>query len=148
MLDLTSPALNELGLAAALSGWLKQQVGERHGLQTVFDESSGDLPLAEDTRAILFRNARELLTNAVKHAAAQKVTVTMVSSSGALRIRIQDDGIGFDPRAASRRPGGPRTFGLFSVHERMADMGGSLEIVSKPGEGTTATLIAPLDRLA
>jgi signal transduction histidine kinase len=147
LLDLSSPALNELGLGAALSEWLGQQVGERHGLETAFADASGDLRLTEDARALLFRNARELMTNAVKHAKARKVTLSMDRHAGAFRIRVQDDGVGFDPREAANRPGGHGAFGLFSIRERMADLGGSLEIVSRPGAGTEATLIAPLDRL-
>jgi signal transduction histidine kinase len=103
--------------------------------------------LTEDARALLFRNARELLTNAVKHAKARKVTLSMDSRAGALRIRVQDDGNGFDPRELANRPGGEGAFGVFSIRERMADLDGSLEIVSSPGAGTEATLIAPLDRL-
>lgn len=147
LLDLSSPALNELGLAAALSEWLAQQVGERHGLQTAFEDASGDPRLTEDARALLYRNARELLTNAVKHAQARKITLSMDRRAGALRIRVQDDGDGFDPRELAKRPGGEGAFGLFSIRERMADLGGSLEIVSEPGAGTEATLITPLDRL-
>ena len=147
LLDLSSPALNELGLAAALSEWLGQQVGERHGLQTAFADASGDLPLTEDARSLLFRNARELMANAVKHAQARKVTLSMDRRADALRIRVQDDGSGFDPREPANRPDGHGAFGLFSIRERMADLGGSLEIVSRPGAGTEAILIAPLDRL-
>lgn len=148
LLDLTSPALNELGLAAALSEWLAQQVGERHGLQTAFEDDAGNVPLNEDARALLFRNARELLMNVLKHAQSRKVTVAMTCRGDALRIRVQDDGDGFDPLTLTQRPGKPGAFGLFSIRERIADVGGSLKIVSKPGAGTTATLIAPLDRLS
>ena len=123
---------------------MDEQIGRGHGLRTSFDDRAGNVPLNDDMRAVLFRNARELTMNTVKHAKAGKVAVCLEVSEGALRITVEDDGVGFDPEAAASRPGGEASFGLFSVHERMADMGGSLEIVSDPGEGCRATLIAPL----
>jgi signal transduction histidine kinase len=116
----------------------------RHGLRTSFDDRAGVAPLTEDVRAVLFRNVRELLINAVKHAEARMVSVRMESDGGTLQITVQDDGVGFDAGSGADRPSNEGAFGLFSVRERMADMGGSLEIVSAPGEGTRATLIAPL----
>jgi PAS domain S-box-containing protein len=144
LLDLSSPALSEIGLAAALSEWLEEHIGRRHGLRTSFDDRAGVAPLTEDVRAVLFRNVRELLINAVKHAEARMVSVRMESDGGTLQITVQDDGVGFDAGSGADRPSNEGAFGLFSVRERMADMGGSLEIVSAPGEGTRATLIAPL----
>ncbi|MGB6850046.1 MAG: ATP-binding protein, partial [Thermoanaerobaculia bacterium] len=58
-----------------------------------------------------------------------------------LRISVEDDGVGFDPATA---PNGEWAFGHFSVRERMSDLGGSLEVVSAPGQGCIATLVAPL----
>jgi signal transduction histidine kinase len=144
LLDLSSPALNEIGLAAALSEWTEEQIGRRHGLRTSFDDRAGAAPLTDDVRAVLFRNARELLMNAVKHAKAGKVSVCMETSGDMLRIMVEDDGVGFDPEAVAGRPNHEGAFGLFSIHERMADMGGSVEVVSAPGKGTRATLIVPL----
>jgi signal transduction histidine kinase len=146
LLDLSSPALNEIGLAAALSEWLEEQVSRRHGLRTAFEDTCGDLPLTDDVRSLLFRNARELLMNAVKHAQASKVSVKMASTGGALRITVADDGIGLDAGTVAQRPSSGGAFGLFSIRERMKDMGGTLEIVSAPGEGTRATLLAPVGK--
>jgi signal transduction histidine kinase len=58
LLDLSSPALSEIGLAAALSEWLEEQIGRRHGLRTSFDDRSGAAPLTDDVRAVLFRNRK------------------------------------------------------------------------------------------
>ena len=99
--------------------------------------------LDSDIRTILFRNVRELVVNVVKHARANKVSVRLEDRSPSIRIIVEDDGIGFDPRATTQagiRTGG---FGLFSVEELMADLGGSLRIVSEPGKGCTAILSAP-----
>jgi signal transduction histidine kinase len=145
LLDLSSPSMNEIGLGVAISEWLEQQIGKRHGLKTSFTDQCGKVPLDDDVRAVLFRNTRELLMNVVKHAQADTVAVRMESTGEALRITIEDDGAGLDPDHADGASGGG--FGLFSIRERMLDLGGSLEIVSARGEGCKATLVMPLDRI-
>ena len=102
LLDLSSPALNEIGLSAALSEWLEEHVGRRHGLRVAFDDQSGKVPLTDDVRAVLFRNARELLMNAVKYAKATHISVSMTASDDTLRLVVQDDGVGFDPETVAR----------------------------------------------
>ena len=144
LLDLSSPSMNEIGLGVAISEWLEQQIGRRHGLKTSFADECGKVPLDDDVRAVLFRNTRELLTNVVKHAQAHTVAVRMESTGEALRITIEDDGAGLDPDNAAGTSGGG--FGLFSIRERMLDLGGSLEIVSARGKGCEATLVMPLDK--
>ena len=142
LLDLSSPSVNEIGLAVAISEWLEQQIGRRHGLKTSFTDECGKVPLDGDVRAVLFRNTRELLTNVVKHAQAHTVAVRMESTGETLRITIEDDGVGLDPDNADDTSGGG--FGIFSIRERMLDLGGSLEIVSARGKGCEATLVMPL----
>jgi len=144
--DLSSPSMNEIGLAAAISEWLQEQVQKRHGLDTHFEDCGHKFPLSDDLRAVLFRNVRELLTNTVKHAQATRVSVAIEDAGTHAKIIVADDGVGFtrpSPEQASRAD---RGFGLFSIQERMTDLGGSFEITSEPGKGTVATLIVPLDR--
>ncbi len=141
--DLSSPLMNELGLGAALGEWLEDQVGKKHGLQTAFFYDGKRFPLDDDMRAILFRCTRELLTNVVKHAQAKRVTVRLEDDGPLVRIVVEDDGIGYDLDATPDSDGTRGGFGLFSIQERMADLGGSLEIRSEPGQGCTAILTAP-----
>ncbi len=141
--DLSSPLMDEIGLAAALAEWLEEQVARKHGLRTEFINDGQRLPLDDDMRAMLYRSTRELLTNVVKHAQATRVKVRLEGEGSRVRIVVEDDGIGFDAGARPRvmeREGG---FGLFSIQERMADLGGSLEIRSEPGQGCVATLTSP-----
>jgi signal transduction histidine kinase len=142
--DLSSPVLNEIGLEAAISEWLEEQVEKKHGLQTEFICDDQEPELDEDMRAILFRNVRELLSNVVRHAGASAVSVRLERVGDMTIVVVEDDGIGFDPLAASEATDRKGGFGLFSIRERMLDLGGALEIVSEPGHGCTAIMTAPL----
>jgi signal transduction histidine kinase len=92
-----------------------------------------------ETREGLVRIVREALTNAAKHGAARMVDVEL-RRSDALRLRIVDDGIGFDPDAPPRRA---RGFGFTSMRERAEAAGGELHIASRPGEGTRIEVVLP-----
>ena len=142
--DLSSPLLNEVGLGAAISEWLEQQIGKRFGLGTEFIEKGPKPALDEDVRAILFRNVRELLINVVRHADASQVNVRLKNAEGNIVLVVEDDGMGFDPGAASHTAAHQAGFGLFSIQERMNDMGGTFEIISESGQGTQAILSMPL----
>jgi PAS domain S-box-containing protein len=146
MLELSSPAIDESGLSSAISEWLELQIGSRHGIETEFIDNIPDDPgkkLDANASTIIFRNARELLLNVVKHARANKIRVRLEDRSTVMRIIIEDDGVGFDPSAVTQTRSKTSGFGLFSVKELMADLSGSLRIVSEPGKGCTAILSVP-----
>jgi PAS domain S-box-containing protein len=142
--ELRSPSMEHLGLGAAVSEWLEDYAGRRHGLDTEFIDRTEDLRLDDDLRTILFRSVRELLTNVIKHAKADRVSVLLESSAGGFKIAVKDDGVGFDVRTASRASRRKGGFGLFSIEERMTNLGGSLEIVSEPGKGCEVIMSVPL----
>jgi signal transduction histidine kinase len=133
-----------MGLSAGLSDWLDHNVRDKHGLRTVFRDECGDVLLADEIRLLLFRNVCELLTNVVKHGQAQRVSVSMARVGQTLQIVVEDDGVGFDPDSVGNKPDQSGGFGLFSIAVRMVDMGGSLDMLSAPGKGCKATLVAPL----
>ncbi len=143
--DLSPPLLNEIGLAAAISNWLEEQVGRKNDIMVKFVYSGKELPLNKDMRSILFRTVRELLCNVIKHAQAKEVVVTLVPREEELVIIVRDDGIGFDYDSntvlAEINPG----FGLFSVKQQVEDFGGKLEIDSTPGKGCKAMLTIPMN---
>ncbi|MGB5605168.1 MAG: PAS domain S-box protein [Gammaproteobacteria bacterium] len=146
MSELSSPALNELGLAAAIAEFLREKISARYGLQTSFYDDDGQVnSLNEYTRMVLFRSVRELLMNVVKHAGASHVTVSIQREDNAVKIIVEDDGAGMPATIEVEHPTGEGGFGLFSIEERMHDFGGSLLIESSPGKGVRAVLIAPLD---
>jgi PAS domain S-box-containing protein len=148
MFELSSPLLDEISFSASISEWLEEQLGNKHGLKTEFiDNIIEDRGTIQDqnVQAILFRNVKELLVNVVKHARASKVSVRLENENSSMKVFVEDDGIGFDPRNVNREGSQIGGFGLFSIEERMADLGGSFKIVSEPGKGSTAILCVPLD---
>jgi PAS domain S-box-containing protein len=143
--ELSSPLLYKLGLEKAIAAWLRDQIGIPFNLETDFLDDGQEKPLTEDEQVILFRNVRELLVNVVHHAQATEIQVSIEREVANIIITVQDDGIGFDSGSALQYEYPEDGFGLFSIQERMADFGGSLEIISAPGMGCTAVLTAPLD---
>jgi len=139
--ELGCPTLEKLGLEAALKEWLTEEVGQKYGIETRFEQDERAKPLREDIRILLFRAARELLINVVKHARARKVVVSIKHVENCLEICVKDDGIGFDLNAKKKSEG----FGLLSINERLAFSGGRMDIRSAPGKGTRITLRVPLD---
>jgi two-component system NarL family sensor kinase len=131
--------LDTLGLEAAL-----QQMGdEMWGLSTTrFSlQVDGDpVVLPEAIKTVLFRVTQEALTNIQRHAGATWVEMHMAFDNGAVRLRVQDNGRGFEPDVLARDP--QRGFGLRNMRERMASIGGSLELKSEPG-ATTVTAAVP-----
>jgi PAS domain S-box-containing protein len=142
--DLSSPILYELGFEAAVAEWLTERIQEKHHIATEFEDDEQPKPLEDDVRVLLFRDVRELLINVVKHANARKIKVSIRKVCSWIHVSVEDDGVGFDVAkvvSTSAKAGG---FGLFSVRERLEELGGRLEIDSKPGHGTKVTLMAPL----
>jgi signal transduction histidine kinase len=96
------------------------------------------LPAAQEEA--LLRVAQEATHNALRHAGARTVAVTLDGHGAGALLRIRDDGRGFDPTAV-RRAG--RHLGLVSMRDRAAGVGGSLSVQSEPGEGTVVEMEVP-----
>ena len=128
--ELRPPVLQEEGLVAALQARLEAVEG-RAGLETEFKVEGADRLLPEIEEE-LYRIAQEALNNALKHAQARRITVSLRQIQRTVTLEIADDGIGFDPTTA-RKQGG---LGLRGMEERAAQLGGRLTVQSKPGEGT------------
>jgi len=148
--EISPPILHEAGLAAGLE-WLGRWMTQKHGLQVKCNVDPNARTSREDVRVLLFQAARELLFNVVKHAGVTEAQVKLDQTEHMLRVTVTDAGKGFDPEnlCVGRRPEGG--FGLFSIRERLALLGGRVEIESRPGEGASFTLTAPaqsLDQIA
>ena len=142
--DLSYPILYELGFEAAVAEWLTDQIQEKHEIRTEFEDDGQQKPLDDDIRVLLFRNVRELLINVVKHAQANKVRVSIRKIKDNICISVKDDGVGFDPVEVTSMATKKAEFGLFSIRERLEQLGGLIEIDSKPGRGSKITMTAPL----
>ncbi len=153
MSDLSSSSMVEIGLSAAISEWLEDNIAKRYPIKIKFIHKNDDGQdiLEDNVHVILFRNVRELVTNTVKHARAKTVSVRIHMEEGFIRISVEDDGIGFAPDFVSPENGmnsGMNSgYGLFSVEERMADVNGRFEIVSARGKGCRAVLTVPVSNL-
>jgi PAS domain S-box-containing protein len=141
--DLSPPTLYMIGLEAAVRG-LAQDLSERHRVRVTVAEDGREKPLTDDSRVFLFRAVRELLINVVKHAQAQRATVSIRREGDHIRIDVNDNGIGIDMKTAPGNDQGVGGFGLFSVRERLTYLGGRLAIRDTSGKGTRVTLWAPL----
>jgi CheY-like chemotaxis protein/anti-sigma regulatory factor (Ser/Thr protein kinase) len=116
----------------------------QHGLTVNVRPASEALALPEDQAILLFQSVRELLSNVLKHAHTDEATVSLtITPNGDLQVTVEDKGNGFDVEALELQSGDSARFGLFSLTERMATMGGRVSIDSEVGRGTTVTLVMP-----
>jgi nitrate/nitrite-specific signal transduction histidine kinase len=136
--QLRPAALEQEGLKGALQQRL-DAVEERVGVQTRL-VVEGVVRLAPDVEEGLYQIAQEALNNALKHAMARVVTVSVRALDDQVDLEVQDDGTGFEPDAVEGRGG----LGLASMRERAAKIGGRLELVSVAGGGTTVRVEVPL----
>ena len=134
--ELRPAALDELGAAAAIEG-LASRAAERSGITVTTDIDLPGARHAPGLETALFRIVQEALTNAIRHAGAAHVEIAMSAGGGMLNTRIRDDGHGFDPAASTDG------FGLASMHERVALLGGKLKIKSS-ARGTTINAALPI----
>jgi PAS domain S-box-containing protein len=141
--NLSPPELNELGLYAAIHDWINREVDKKHDIVTKISSTEDKYPLKDSTRILVYRSIKELVMNTVKHAKANRLIVNLKADKGKLEIIIEDNGIGFEYNnevTKFKRKG----YGLFSVKERVSDMGGKMTIYTKPGEGTKIYISVPL----
>ncbi|MFN3178676.1 MAG: sensor histidine kinase [Thermus sp.] len=132
--ELRMPLLDDLGLKEALLRYLEEY--SKHGLQV---EAQLNLPhLPKEKEVALFRVVQEALTNVLRHAQAQRVSVRLWQEGDRLFGLVKDDGRGFDPEIT------PPSVGLLGMQERIQSLGGSFALRSKPGQGTEVEFGVPL----
>ena len=136
--------LHDAGLEPALD-WLSRRMEKDGKLIVDVRFDPGCEPASEQVRTIIFECARELLVNVVKHAGADRaeLAVTM-PQPGLLQLSVTDPGRGFDPFLVEVKPNADGTFGLFSMKERLALLGGLVRVRSHAGSGTTVLLTVPV----
>jgi signal transduction histidine kinase len=140
--ELRPSTLDEIGLGAALEALGERtaaggSVEVRIELDLAVEAGRHDARLLGEIEDAVYRLVQEALHNAIQHSEAECVTVAVTESDEALRVRIQDDGCGFDPSAPTEG------FGLLGMRERTELAGGKLELSSVPGGGTTIVAVVP-----
>ena len=140
-IDLSPPALYELGLESALEG-LIDKFSVAHDMEFTFICNHDLGGLSKDVEVLVFHSIKELLTNAIKHSMASRVEVKISFERGVLKVFVQDNGIGMkDVKLKTTRLGG---FGLFSIKERLSHMGGSLRYNSNEEKGVLFSMHLPV----
>jgi PAS domain S-box-containing protein len=143
-LDLHPSLLDDLGLVPALRSLLDQQA-HRAGLRTEFYTAESFENLGAETQIVGFRIAQEAITNVLRHAGAQQISVHLHTKAGWLEMKIVDDGTGFDLAEVERHGHEGLGFGLMGMRERASLLGGRVEIISSPSAGTTVEVSLPLN---
>ncbi|HEX2805680.1 MAG TPA: ATP-binding protein, partial [Kineosporiaceae bacterium] len=128
-----------LGQALSEAG---QRLAAGHRVEVHVDaDELGDVH--PDVRHELLAIAQEAVHNSVKHAAAQRIAISVTGSQGRLRLIVSDDGRGFEQPIDEETTVRPGHFGLLGMRERAGRIGGALTVVSEPGRGTRVEVVAP-----
>jgi PAS domain S-box-containing protein len=138
--ELRPSMLDDLGLLAAME-WQSNEFEKRSGIPIELINLTNNEPIPHKYTTGLFRIFQESLTNVARHADAKKVTSSLLYKDSELTLNIQDDGKGF----ILHNIGSKKTLGLFGMKERAMEMGGSYEIISEPGFGTTVSIKIPIN---
>jgi signal transduction histidine kinase len=145
---LHSLVLDDLGLVAAMESLVQTVTSDRGpSIELRVDPEVAIENIPDHAAAALYRIAQEALANAVKHAEAQRIVVSLRRVGDSIVLGCTDDGTGFDPeqRLMERAtdPDGGQHFGLSSIAERCAMIEASLRVESSPGRGTTVLVELP-----
>ena len=143
--DLSPSVLYDLGFEAAIED-LTEKFEKERKIQCHFHNSEEPKPLEGYVKILLYRSIRELLINVAKHAEAKTVMVSLTKVDNNVQVVVQDDGKGFDSSNLQHQMGKSGGFGIFSIRERSAHIGGRFEIQSSKGKGTKAILQVPLNK--
>jgi signal transduction histidine kinase len=136
--DLRPGLLDDLGLTAALE-WQAQDFTSRSGIEHDLYFGDTDLPPVQDRDTVLFRVFQEALTNIARHSGATKITVNLISEHDFIQLKIHDNGIGIPSEALD----GTKSLGLLGMRERVRALGGDVEIIGIPDQGTTVLVKIP-----
>ncbi len=142
--DLFPPIMLDAGLIPSLR-WLADEMCEKHGLLV---DVSGDksINVQEPIRLLIFQSVRELLCNIVKHAKTTSAEVDLgLVDAALLRVVVTDHGVGFSHDILAARFSS-EGLGLFSLRERLAFVGGTLEVANSPRQGAQVSITVPINR--
>jgi PAS domain S-box-containing protein len=141
--DLRPLMLDDLGLADA-AAWLVEDFAKRSGVACRIDVSDDVQGVSKAVATAVYRAVQESLTNIARHSGARNAWVVLGATDGVVHVEIEDDGRGIAPEDLAKA----RSLGLKGMRERIAFLGGSLDIARAPRGGTRLRLTVPLRGLA
>ncbi|UKA66339.1 ATP-binding protein [Arthrobacter sp. FW306-05-C] len=130
--------LGVAGCIDRLTTPLRQQ-----GTVVQWDTPHWGLEIPADSASLLYQSARELLSNAFKYSSAHTLAIQLAAVDHGIRLAVSDDGTGFDSNLATT--GRHHGYGLRLMSVAVQEAGGTVEITSSPGRGTSVTVTLPLD---
>ena len=145
--ELRPQVLDGAGIAAAIQRYARQWSDHFKIAVDVEERGTSVGRLSTDAELALYRIVQEALGNVAKHAAPTRASVVLERRDGHVVLTVTDDGCGFDPADPPNNMELP-AFGLIGMRERAAIAGGTLEIVSAPGRGTSIVTRLPLEGIA
>jgi PAS domain S-box-containing protein len=134
-------ALDDFGLATALR--MHALALQAEGWQITYEENLGGATLSSMVETALYRVAQEALSNIRKHAGTTAVRLTLHRNEAGIELVVQDWGRGFDPASLPFAPQPGKQLGLRTIQDRIALVGGTVNIESQPGEGTVLSVVVP-----
>ncbi|MFD1671889.1 sensor histidine kinase [Agrilactobacillus yilanensis] len=141
-LDLRPSALDDLGLVPALKT-LIQRLQENTGIQITFiNRLSPEVTIPNDVAIVVYRIAQEAMSNAIKHADTDEITLLLLTHNKRISLEVIDSGKGFDIEKMGQPNG--RSLGLLNMNERVKALNGVFTLDSKIGEGTTVKVEFPI----
>jgi len=140
--ELASATLCRLGLRAALEE-LCEGMSKRYSVNFTVQCDQDPGVLHDETATILFKSARELLFNVVKHAKTDTARVLLSKENDSIKLIVEDNGRGFATPPDEGPWNAGTGLGLFGIRERVQDIGGTIRIESQPGKITRIILLLP-----
>ena len=145
MKELRPTLLDELGMPAAIHRYAKDTLQAR-GISLSAEFKGMEERLPPEVEVTLFRVAQGAIGNILEHSEARNATITLECSASECRLRIEDDGQGFDVSKITQVDSSGRGAGLFTMKERVGLVGGSCRVQSRSGQGTRVLVKVPVER--
>lgn len=143
--DLMPSILEDLGLFASLQ-WLMENFSKQHGIHITLDMEDIDHLFSREIQVNIYRVFQESFTNISKHADAKEVFIEVKKEGDSISFVVKDDGKGFELNKIINRKFNEKGVGLMAMKERMHMMGGTFEVNSLPGKGTTIKFVVPIEK--
>ncbi|MGM0574271.1 MAG: ATP-binding protein [Myxococcota bacterium] len=142
LLDLRLTVLESMGFLPTLQ-WHLERLQREHDLRGTLGVDGEERPLDYETSVILLRIFQESIHNVVQHAEADQVFVTVDFGDHEIALTVEDDGRGFEPDGDDARVAPDSGLGLLGMEERARLLGGTLDVRSQPGDGTSVHVVVP-----